>query len=571
VLSVALESNVRLIGKVGPGHPPEDLAPGREVVLFAPVGVADLLPAGTLLDDWLDRDAREAIDDSAAAHLARWRESRAAIDDDLGVPLLSAWDMELLADVFLTTLREVEGALRLAAAQEVAAVELVELAPDLAQCLEELLRARGVEVTVAGRGTPPDPVLAATPAPPGLPSRVVSRTGLPARPRGGSVLWPYWHLEGVARTLAAEPGLRPVFDVLNLPLSLSRGQLVDSLARGGWWARPGTRALRASRARVAAALERARRLPAPGGALEQLLDSRALDLLAARAGDTPAWHDAASHTLGSRRIRVCVLPFDSPPEARTMAEAARAQGVPTVVVQHGGVHPEVLQSDRTFADAVAVWSADDARRLEGRAHGRLVVTGNPGAVLASPPPPGRRPERTIVLVESATRLSTIADVRMPLQHLDVALSALEAVRPGTEVVVRPHPSERAVAAIERVAGRHPGVRATVRQGGAIEPMLGGSDLCVGAISTATLQAGARGCRVVMLNVAPRRPPWPLDGQTDVAYATSVEELEKAITSVLAAQDPPGARLLEEALGARPAGDAEEAVLALIRETARATT
>jgi len=562
---VRLGADIELAGQAGARGTPVTLDAGRQVVLFAPVSAGDLLPAGTLLDDWIGPEQRAAIDASAAAHLSSWSERRSEIDAFLGLPLLAMWEMELLADVFMTTVRIVEGVLHATETQGVRSVSLRGVTPDLSDCLEAMLGQRGVTVRRSEAGTAPAPLLVASARRGGLPSRVIAVTGLPARARGPLVVWPYWHLEGVIGELMADRALAPVFDLLNMPGTPDRRRVALNVARNGWWARPGARARHRSRRRVAAAVAAARRSPVADGPLDRLLDSRSLELLDRRAGDSPADYEAAAKTLRSGDVRCCVLPFDSPPEARALAEAARARAIPVVVVQHGGVHPEELQSDRTFADLVAVWSQDDARRIAARARGTLVLTGNPGA-------PHRIPVRargsahTVVLVESVTRLSTRVDARMPLRHLDAALEALEEARPGTRVTVRAHPSERALDAIRRVIARHPSLRTGLSKGGPIEPLLCEADLCIGAVSTATLQAGALHTPVIMLDVGSGGAPWPLDGTTAVPYVETAAALAAAIPDVLSdpSAEPAGAAELAEALGQRPPGVAVDAVLELIR-------
>jgi hypothetical protein len=89
-----------------------------------------------------------------------------------------------------------------------------------------------------------------------------------------------------------------------------------------------------------------------------------------------------------------------------------------------------------------------------------------------------------------------------------------------------------------------------------------ADLCIGAVSTATLQAGAAGVPVLFLNVTDQPAPWPFDGTTDVPIASNANELAALVPVALSSEDVPGRDVMLEALGAK--NDAVERVIELIR-------
>jgi hypothetical protein len=171
----------------------------------------------------------------------------------------------------------------------------------------------------------------------------------------------------------------------------------------------------------------------------------------------------------------------------------------------------------------------------------------------------------MVLVEYASRLSTRIDSRVSVRHVDVALQALERERPGTKVVVRPHPAEHEPDIFAGLAGSYPNLALEVDQASSIEDVINGADLCIGAVSTATLQAGAAGVPVVFLNVSGRPPRWPFDGSTDVPVASTSEELAACLRDAVASEDVLGRDVMLEALGAR--SDSVDRVVELIETLA----
>jgi hypothetical protein len=96
----------------------------------------------------------------------------------------------------------------------------------------------------------------------------------------------------------------------------------------------------------------------------------------------------------------------------------------------------------------------------------------------------------------------------------------------------------------------------------IEPLLGTAGLCVGALSTATLQSAALGVPTVFLDVSGIERPWPFDGAADALPRVTGHD-----GSLDAVPDPPRAAA-REALGAR--ADATERVAELISSFAAGT-
>ena len=126
-------------------------------------------------------------------------------------------------------------------------------------------------------------------------------------------------------------------------------------------------------------------------------------------------------------------------------------------------------------------------------------------------------------------------------------------------MIRPHPSDRHADAYLRGPE---GLRTELDTTTPIEELLTKVDLCIGSMSTATLQAGVLGVPVVHLEVAGYRRPWPLDGSV-VPTAGDADELAEAVRRVLADPEVSGRSELREALGVRPGAVA--AVCELLEE------
>jgi hypothetical protein len=520
------------------------LRPGRDLVLDPSPQHGLALPAGVAIDDHLDEAARAAVDHEALAALAAWRAARGTSLTVDGVDLGFAWELELLAACFLPATRLRRGL----AAAGVTAAEGAGLSAELLAVAAEA----GVEARAAA-GDGAAPPLAKAPLPPL--ARLVTESGVPPRVRGEVLALHYWHLEPVWRQLAAERRPRPVPAGMLLP-GLGRAGALRAALRGGWGGHPDAGTRRRSAERLAATI-------AAAGPPRDALDALALAVLRDRAGDTLARAAHWRRILSAKSMRLVVLPFDSPEDQRILLGAARDLGVPSLLVQHG-FDAQLNDPDKSIADHVALWSEHDRAPVAARSAATLHVTGNPGAAHLAQPPARTAdtdPDRAVVLVEYPSRISARIDARISLRHVATALDALERDRPGTAAVVRPHPADpepEAYAALG--AGRD--LRVTIDTATPIETLMAGAGLCVGALSTATLQAAALGVPTVFLDVTGIDRPWPFDGAPD-----GVPRITSAAAS-LAAAPAAASEAGREALGAR--ADATDRVADLIRSLSAAT-
>ena len=187
------------------------------------------------------------------------------------------------------------------------------------------------------------------------------------------------------------------------------------------------------------------------------------------------------------------------------------------------------------------------------------VIGNPAIrVRATPKPAARARPVAVVLAEHHIRHSAILDRRVTALHLEAAIDGLRRSRHPWRIVVRPHPSDD-VGEFERVLTALGADGAEVDGHTGATELLSRADLCIGALSTMTLEAALSGVRVVMLNRdrIDWSPPLQLGGPVPTAHDAS--GLARIIDEVMEAAEPPGASELLEALGVGPPDPAGELV------------
>lgn len=120
-------------------------------------------------------------------------------------------------------------------------------------------------------------------------------------------------------------------------------------------------------------------------------------------------------------------------------------------------------------------------------------------------------------------------------------------------MLRPHPSA-GLEAEHAIVALYPQVAFEIDRESTILDALAGCDLCIGTITTATLQAALVGTPVVALNLMGFEWSWPLGGDTAVAVARDADELESCLDDWLRGSQADGREDLLAALGARPEGD-----------------
>jgi hypothetical protein len=516
----------------GPDEAPPELDRGRHLLVACPAARTASIPAGVLLDDWLDFPARVEIEDRARAATRAWVSDRRAALTVEGADLGWIWEVELYRDAFLPVerlLASVTAAVRGLGAER---LEPHGLDPRTVAALVEALAPLGCEVASAGAAelTVPDPLSSLSPLQRAL---IASGAGAPQRVRGNVLMVNAPTSLPVARALE-----RPVLDPASLP-ALGRSGLARALWRGGWVGVPGRVRRRRSAKKVSAALRGATEVTPAEEPAAQLAHERAVELLQRRAPGTLALVDRYARALGAGRIEVVVVPFDSLSSVRVLLSASRAAGVPSLLIQHGYA-PEPNDPDKGETDHTAAWAERDAREVRER-HGRAAtVTGNPAAPPAVTPPKLSGGGPTLALVQSPTVFSARWDARVSERFVR---RAAEQAPPGGELVLRPHPLEPSPEAFLRLVPEE--VEARVDVATPLAELLAECDQCVGGVSTATLQAGVAGLPTTFLDVTGGELPEPFERAGELA------------------QEP-----LAEALGVT--GDATQRVIDLIDQLAAAS-
>jgi hypothetical protein len=527
------------------GRLPRAFRVGRDLVLRVPTEHGLDLPEGVALDDHLDAEARELVDSAARERFRRWRDRHRETLTVDGLDLTSIWEIELVARCFQPAARLEVGLPRALDSCGAGVLSIGPMGGTTAALLEAA--AARASVTVRRYARPPGGHEAERTAVPPLPARLSAAAGVPPLLRGQVLCVPYWNVVPVYRALTERTnGARAAAAGVTLP-GLGARDMLRAALRGGWLGHPGARARQRAGIRAARVIESARRQPVAGDDLDEPLDRWAFTVLADRAASTLAAGEHARRALAGGSVRSLLVPFDGTADAAVLIDEARRAGLPSLLVQHG-FDARMGAPDKARADVVALWSERDRSGVPPEARGRVVVTGNPGAEhLAGRARRRPRRDRTLVLVDYPSRLSALITERVGQRHVAVALEALARARPGSTAIVRPHPSEQhAHAYLRSPAGLHVELDMTTP----IENALDEVDLCIGAMSTATLQAAALGVPVVYLEVAGHRRPWPLDGSV-VPTAHDADDLAQAVSLVLAEPELSGQAPLIEALGVRP--------------------
>jgi hypothetical protein len=545
------------------GLPDAELRTGRVLSLEVPFTESLRLPAGVALDDYIPGGARTHVDAAAWSHLRAWRARRAGELTSDGVDLTHVWEVELLAACFMPLARlraALPGVLSQLGPRRLVGVGL---APQMLRLVAAVAGEHGAHAVAsadAGGRVGELPRAASSRA-----VRLLAAAGFPGRVRGTVVCVPYWHLQPVVSRLASRHS--PVRLVAyGVAMSwATRSQQLRVVRLGGWLGHPSGRARARSAAHAARLIDAvaADRAPTPDAAVDAL----ALGELRRLAPETFARIAQARRGFAAGRARLVLVPFDSPADMRILLLAAHERGVASLLVQHG-FDAALNDPDKSVAGHVACWSQRDRDDVKRRSAAEVTVTGNPGVThLATRRAGGAaRRGRSVVLVEYPSRLSAQVGARVCAQHTAAALAALERARPGTTAVIRPHPADLRPGAYLRLAAAHPKLAVEVDHATPIELLLATADLCVGALSTATLQAAVLGVPVVFLDVAGLRRPWPFDDADGLPRADGVDELADAIDAALARPDVAGREAAADALGVRP--DAVERVCELVARLSR---
>jgi len=247
---------------------------------------------------------------------------------------------------------------------------------------------------------------------------------------------------------------------------------------------------------------------------------------------------------------------DADPDGRLITSLAQAAGIRTLTLAHGAyLLPQTLV-DLDLCDEPLLWSeavAPPITNLERPIH----VVGYPAPTPTAPPtrpaPASDRP-RVLVLAQPAPYGVGLAGPRIAMRQYAAAVGVLLAHRPHARIVLRPHPSAARREAELELAARFPGATFEIDGSSAILDLLARCDLCIGTITTATLQAALVGTPVVALNLMGFEWRWPLGGETTVPVAHDERDLRTWLDRWSSGSPLPGREDLLRALGASTDGD-----------------
>lgn len=485
---------------------------------------ASRLPLGELVHDHLPHDRRDAVGRLALDALGRWRASTDELLTIDGICLSEILETELFANVFLPVVRVALGVAAAVDADGRASVRIAGGDDYEHLAAHAAAASRGIPVvgetisTVRHRETTLD---ARASMPGALPLRVMKRMGFPSRLRKESVVVTgYWtHVSMVDRMLMR--GARPAL-VLQSPLPGRRRSLATA-KRGGWLGQPGRLAER----RGGQLLDRVLESFAPhplaieGIELGVPLHHGAAAILSARGPDTLGRVAHLRRAFRSRAARCVVVSSDMQAEARALVSASREAGIPVVGLEHGiGLIASSIV-DLWSADVVGVWSVRSPLITPDPDRATVVGYPTPHSIPSLRPPRKGGVRRVVVIGQGYERLSPMLDPRVPLRHYATAVAAVRRAFPSARITLRPHPVFPAPP-LDMVAPGHADVHSD--KSSPILDLLAEHDLCIGAASTATLQAALVGTPVVVLNVTGFDWLWPFDGSGPVKLARSEDEL-----------------------------------------------
>jgi hypothetical protein len=549
------------------GLEPAALTPGSDLVLDADPTHGVDLPAGTLVDDYLDLEARREVERTAAEVALRWRER---MDPELtveGLCLPLVWEFAIFHRVSDAVLKcagmlgalEAHGPASLTLSGGDRATELL---------VDAVAEANGLAVTEAAGGADATP----TPTRRVPPARRVRHAalaparaiGIPSRLRAGSILFvSYWPLEPLLDRMLAQRGEpRPAVFLDKLPSRPRRA--LRAAGRGGWIGTPGPRhrswAARAAERALGRSSSEAPAIDAYGVAIGAAAHEAIMTLARERAVPDLARARLLRRVFERARPAGVLSAWDSDPDARLVISVAKEAGVPTFVLSHGAYLQPTLLRDMNFGDEILLWS--EAMERPAPPDGTPVhVVGYP---LPHAPPPENRcytgsPDPpTIVVIAQPALAFPLIDRRIEMRHYLTAIDAILARAPSARIVLRPHP-ERGRGAALAAAERREGANVEIDAGSPIMELLADCDVCIGTASAATLQAALVGTPVIALNLNAYDWLWPLGGGTRVPLARSGAELTEWLGRWLGGERLPGQEELLEGLGAN-GGDASARML-----------
>lgn len=226
--------------------------------------------------------------------------------------------------------------------------------------------------------------------------------------------------------------------------------------------------------------------------------------------------------------RAVVVPFDTPPEARTLVRVAQTLGIPTFVLSDGFKADDFTVEGAT-ADVALCWSESMAAHYFARwPHRRTIVTGNPKAEgqLSHDVAPRPKPER--ILVGSFTFSPVDLNCRRsdPERFVEEIAAGIRAGAPGAQITLKLHPADE--------PGHYETSGIAVVTEGDVVDLFSEHDLYITTYSTSLIEAAAMGLPVIYYRINPQRlhPPFSGDAFLEARTASTPAELAELL------RDPP---------------------------------
>ncbi|MFA6030785.1 MAG: hypothetical protein WC969_13085 [Elusimicrobiota bacterium] len=245
------------------------------------------------------------------------------------------------------------------------------------------------------------------------------------------------------------------------------------------------------------------------------------------------------------RPALLVLPFDGPSLQFFLQTLARRDGVPSVMFLHGLPFHYRLDAEHGKSSTFLVWGPEQERIYrEGSARlergPRIERTGNPHFDLMTAPRRSAPFRRLLALSCPVNMLSPLARTIDPERYALETLSA--AADSGEwEISFKIHPSE-SLERYRRLLGRRfPKVR--ILKAESVAQLILESDLVVGPVSTALIEAMLLRRAVFCVNLTRTPFPPPCDGRWGILLANDPSSLRERLRSFL--KDP--GKVQEEAL------------------------
>lgn len=246
--------------------------------------------------------------------------------------------------------------------------------------------------------------------------------------------------------------------------------------------------------------------------------------------------------MGRQRVRVVLVPFDSPPWARLLVRVAQQLEIPTVVV-NDGYKADDLQSEGFAADTALAWSESIARHYFSRRPGRTVVVGRPAPLRRVR---RRQPGRHMGLSNILVGGFTFSPIDVNCRRSDVerftrdVISGARVAAPSAVITLKLHPADLADHYTELARESK---KLSIVTSGDVMDYLDNADVYITTYSTSLLDAIAAGVPSVYYRVNAQRigPPFDGDPWLQRRTAQSVADLADLLAQprVLSEAPPPG--------------------------------